>query len=298
MVNQVDDKKERNPTQSHERKSVSDRVELRKEEEVSPELNKLSGKKRKRSDTLDDPLINHMFGITRIQVPSLLKFMTDFMNQKKPIIITGLMDNWPAIRKDGQGWRNFDYLKRIAGMRTVPIEVGANYVAQEWKQTLMPLSKFIDDYILKESDEIGYLAQTQLFEQIPDLKKDIIVPDYCSLGDSDRVIIHSWFGPKGTVTPAHYDKYHNLLTQVLGRKYIRIYDTEQTPFLYPHEDKLLFNTSQVDIENPLVDKFPLFPKANYVECILQSGEMLYIPPNYWHYVRSLDISFSVSFWWE
>jgi len=112
------------------------------------------------------------------------------------------------------------------------------------------------------------------------------------------VIIHSWFGPKGTISPTHFDKYHNLLSQVFGRKYIRLYDENQSEFLYPHQDKILFNTSQVDVENPNLEKFPLFSKANFQECILETGEMLYIPPNCWHYVKSLDISFSVSFWWE
>jgi ribosomal protein L16 Arg81 hydroxylase len=25
--------------------------------------------------------------------------------------------------------------------------------------------------------------------------------------------------------------------------------------------------------------------------------MLYVPPGWWHYVRALTVSFSVSFWW-
>ena len=32
--------------------------------------------------------------------------------------------------------------------------------------------------------------------------------------------------------------------------------------------------------------------------VLQPGEMLYIPPRWWHYVKSLSVSFSVSFWWK
>jgi len=35
-----------------------------------------------------------------------------------------------------------------------------------------------------------------------------------------------------------------------------------------------------------------------MDCILEEGEMLYIPPKWWHYVRSLTMSLSVSFWWS
>lgn len=54
---------------------------------------------------------------------------------------------------------------------------------------------------------------------------------------------------------------------------------------------------KVDVEAPDLSKFADFAKATYVECILEPGDMLYIPPRYWHYVRSLEISLSVSFWW-
>uniref|UniRef100_A0A6B2L7B5 JmjC domain-containing protein 5 n=1 Tax=Arcella intermedia TaxID=1963864 RepID=A0A6B2L7B5_9EUKA len=258
-------------------------------------------RKRKRSDINFEPLLNPSLEIPRVKVPSLTCFLRNYMSCKKPVIITGLMANWPALG-GARSWNNFSYLKSIAGMRTVPIELGKNYLDKDWTQTLMPLSTFIDDYILKESEEIGYLAQTQLLDQIPELKEDIMIPDYCGLSlddsSSDEVIIHSWFGPKGTISPIHYDKYHNLLSQVFGRKYLRIYDTDQTPFLYPHQDKLSFNSSQVDAERPDLQLFPLFEKASYKECILGTGEMLYIPPNYWHYVRSLETTFSLSFWWS
>ena len=55
--------------------------------------------------------------------------------------------------------------------------------------------------------------------------------------------------------------------------------------------------SQVDVENPDLAKFPKFAEAPWMECTLQEGEMLYMPPRFWHHVRSLSTSFSVSFWW-
>ena len=61
---------------------------------------------------------------------------------------------------------------------------------------------------------------------------------------------------------------------------------------------ILYAHNQVDIEKPDMDKFLLFSNANFTEFTLHPGQMLYIPPRCWHYVRSLDISFSVSFWWS
>lgn len=61
---------------------------------------------------------------------------------------------------------------------------------------------------------------------------------------------------------------------------------------------LFFFFFQVDVENPDLIAFPEFSSAVYQECILKEGQMLYIPPYHWHYVRSLSLSFSVSFWWN
>ena len=46
------------------------------------------------------------------------------------------------------------------------------------------------------------------------------------------------------------------------------------------------------------EKFPLWRDAEYVDCVLEEGECLYIPVGWWHYVRSLSVSFSVSFWFN
>lgn len=43
--------------------------------------------------------------------------------------------------------------------------------------------------------------------------------------------------------------------------------------------------------------FPLFPGTPCYSAVLGPGDALYIPPRWWHHVRSLSTSFSVSFWW-
>lgn len=76
----------------------------------------------------------------------------------------------------------------------------------------------------------AYLAQHQLFDQIPALRRDILTPDYCALllGDeeddaaADSVATNAWYGPAGTVSPLHSDPFHNLLAQVVGTKRVRL----------------------------------------------------------------------------
>ena len=50
---------------------------------------------------------------------------------------------------------------------------------------------------------MGYLAQHPLFEQIPELARDIAEPEYCSLGSGDLHSVNAWFGPARTVCLLH-----------------------------------------------------------------------------------------------
>ncbi|PRP88691.1 lysine-specific demethylase 8-like [Planoprotostelium fungivorum] len=231
------------------------------------------------------------------------EFMISYYLLSKPVIITDCMEHWPAMNE--RKWSDLNYLKRIAGPRTVPIEVGRHYLDDDWGQKLMSLSEFIEEYVKnpRAGQPRGYLAQTPLFDQLPDLRKDICVPEYCALADDDfsgdeneeDVAINGWLGPCGTISPAHYDPKNNLLCQVVGSKYVRMYAPSQTDKLYPLAGKMK-NSSGVDVEDPDEEKFPKFRDAQYVECVLKEGEMLFIPKKWWHYVRSLSVSFSVSFW--
>lgn len=85
--------------------------------------------------------------------------------------------------------------------------------------------------------------------------------------------------------------------QVVGRKYIRLYAPSTSASVYPHTQGMLTNTSRVDLDKVDQEEFPLFATAQFTECVLEAGDMLYIPPRWWHYVKALSRSFSVSFWW-
>ncbi|XP_053675380.1 bifunctional peptidase and arginyl-hydroxylase JMJD5 [Anopheles nili] len=235
-----------------------------------------------------------------LESPSLECFGMHYYDKQQPALFKGIIDDWPAMER----WHDPNYLLSVAGERTVPIELGSQYSSDDWSQKLMKFREFVEQNICDNpgtSATIGhpaaYLAQHDLFDQIPALRRDIVVPDYIGRTDiSPR--IKAWLGPEGTISPLHTDPCHNLLCQVFGAKTVILARPEDTDKLYPHDHFVLHNTSQVDARRPDYEKFPLMREVSFHRVTLRRGDVLYIPPKWWHYVESLSPSFSVSFWFE
>ena len=215
----------------------------------------------------------------------------------------------PALEQNGNFQWNMAYFSNVMGFRTVPIEIGKRYTDDSWTQTLMTVNDFIKTYIENISPpSVGYLAQHELFSQIPELLEDFDIPFYCYSGNNsdhendDDISINMWFGPGGTVSPLHTDPRHNCLCQVFGKKYVKLYPSNQTAFVYPYDSNdLLSNTSRINLEQnfeDIVKEFPNFSDAKGYECVLNPGDILYIPPKCWHFVKSLSNSCSLSFWFD
>lgn len=65
----------------------------------------------------------------------------------------------------------------------------------------------------------------------------------------------------------------NVLIQVVGKKRVILFPPSDVEYLYMKGDK-----SQVlEIDNPDLEKYPLFSKARRYECELEPGDGLFIP---------------------
>merc|ERR1712139_634978 len=71
-----------------------------------------------------------------------------------------------------------------------------------------------------------------VLDQIPSLDADVLTPDIALCGPEGHLLRQVFFGPRGTVTPLHYDPYENALCQLVGRKYVRLYAPSETPNVY------------------------------------------------------------------
>ena len=105
-----------------------------------------------------------------------------------------------------------------------------------------------------------------------------------------------WLGPAGTVTPLHCDYDDNIFAQIWGRKRIFLSAPQHDEFLYANQANAILFGSPFDPEAPDFDKFPLARQAMMIECIVEPGEMLYVPAGWYHQVRALTFSLSANRW--
>lgn len=105
-----------------------------------------------------------------------------------------------------------------------------------------------------------------------------------------------WVGPAGTVTPLHCDYDDNIFAQVWGRKRIMLSPPHHDDFLYPSEANAILFGSPFDPEAPDFARFPLARQASIIECLVEPGDMLYVPAGWYHQVRALTFSLSSNRW--
>jgi len=202
------------------------------------------------------------------------------------------------------------------------------------------------------------MAQNDL---MPALYPDVMIPDFCCREDGDSgndngtassniglgrlYSVMMWLGPRGCVSPLHFDPLDNCFMQHKGRKRVLLFEPTATAttttttssssslklWHYAGHEGQQSNTSPINPEvldywtattkttkassnenntaaaaasNNMAEehlqKYPLFfqEAPERLECVLEPGDLLYIPAKWWHHVRSIDASASVNVWWR
>lgn len=114
---------------------------------------------------------------------------------------------------------------------------------------------------------------------------------------SRRKHANVWVGKDGYVTQLHYDLPHNLNTVLRGEKDFLVFPPGETKNLYPYS--IFDDAGPLNSRVILDDVDPRFSRvlrARFWRTTIAPGETLYLPPFFWHHVRSRGESVAANVW--
>ena len=236
-------------------------------------------------------------GASSVDVRSRLspgEFRDRYYAGNRPVILRDLMTDWQAPVK----WTS-DYLKRALGELVVEVmtnrESDPRYeMHADRHRTPMRFGDYVDRVDSgRVTNDYNLVANNGFFQRFAThaLLEDIrpLAPYLRPVKGGQQCFL--WFGPAGTVTPLHHDTSNILIAHVRGRKRYRLVPATQWRYVY-HETGVF---GEVDPETPDWSRHPEFRRATVLDVVLHPGEMLFMPVGWWHHVRALDVSITVSF---
>ncbi len=217
-------------------------------------------------------------------------FKKNYLTPRRPLVIKGLTKNWPALDK----WTP-EYLKQAVGDKTVPLY--DNSKADPSKPinsaaTEMPFADYMD-LIKSEPTELRIFF-FNIFKHAPQLLNDIVIPKDL-MGGFLESMPAMFFGGSNSVTFLHYDidLPHLFHTHFGGRKQVILFENKWKRRLYciPNATYAL---EDYDVANPDTQKFPALEGVEGSQVFLEHGDTLFMPTGYWHWMKYLDGSYSLS----
>ncbi|KAG7354237.1 cupin-like domain containing protein [Nitzschia inconspicua] len=104
--------------------------------------------------------------------------------------------------------------------------------------------------------------------------------------------IHCRFGMHGVIAENHFDQSRNAIVVLGGeRRYVLAHPNQCKRLSLLPKGHPSARHSAVDWSDPDLDSYPEFAEARGNEVVLQPGDVLYLPTNWFHYIISLNLNF-------
>ncbi|GGN45479.1 cupin-like domain-containing protein [Streptomyces fuscichromogenes] len=227
------------------------------------------------------------------------RFDRDYFLPNKPVHITDLAFEWPALKKWSPEYFASEFRYKLTSVNFNEQGVfDANETAITGPVTRMrlPFSEAVSRITARRGGRY-YMQQSEL-SGFGGLAADVRLP-YLLDEPKELVATNLWFGGKGCKSPLHYDLGDNFLVQVFGGKRILLISPDSSTSVYPAIGQNLPHCSLVNVFDPDFRMYPEYERAHRraTPVELGPGEGLFIPHRWWHAVESTEVSASVNFWW-
>lgn len=229
--------------------------------------------------------------LARVETTSPAEFFADYYSQNRPVFIE---------RADGAGggfsW-TFASIRDAVGDASVHVMRNRSagqpeHVDPAAHSCSVVLREYIDEITTVTTNEV-YLTAANHAARGP-LRR--IVEHYRPLQGvlnyaPDAWDASLWMGPRGAITPLHYDKTNVMVVALLGTKRVTLMNPFDECFLAHDDGTLTSPVNPKDIEDSPV---PLARFATSCSVDVRPGSALFVPVGWWHFVESLEPSFSMS----
>ncbi|MBD1581831.1 cupin-like domain-containing protein [Pseudoalteromonas sp. S16_S37] len=198
-----------------------------------------------------------------------------FLKQGIPVIVTGVVENWP-----GFNLFSMDYFASYYADVELPCKLDQGIQ----RMTLTQLSA----HLKNSESQVCYAPQLPFFNYLNRGKEGDLGSQACPaptwLDNFNEANI--WIG-RG-VTPLHFDGYDNFLAVIEGQKKLMLFPPDAMAAAQTNRQWCLLRA------HALAEHY-----TNYFEVIVEPGEMLYLPP-YWLHEVSVPTknAISINYWYH
>ena len=244
---------------------------------------------------------------------SAAQFRAEILPAQQPVVMRGLVADWPAVRAGRQSpqamanyLRGFDTGASADTMFGDPAIGGRFFYNDEltghnFQRRPQRIVASLDRLLAlldEPNPEALYVGAVPTPASMPGFTRDNAMP----LVDASAVP-RIWICNRVTVQ-THYDISNNIACVVAGRRRFTLFPPEQLVNLYvgPLEFTLAGQPiSMARLDRPDFDKYPRFREAlataQYAE--LEPGDALFVPYMWWHHVESRErFNVLVNYWWD
>lgn len=267
------------------------------------------------------------------KAPSPLGFLRDWVNPNLPVVIQNAFNHWPALKK----WDNA-YLRDKIGEKKVTVAVTPNgyadavledkFVMPEERE--MQFSEFLDILEGKRKDPAIFYVQKQnsnLTSEFRELSEEAAsdISWATEAFGKQPDAINFWMGDERAITSMHKDHYENLYCVIKGKKIFTLLPPSDLPLIpYRLYDPARYKVTDggnfeiieerespkesstsnkvpwiaIDPLNPDLKTHPQYAKAKPVTCVVNAGEMLYLPSLWFHHVQQAHGCIAINFWYD
>lgn len=239
----------------------------------------------------------NVFEVQRVKNISPREFHSRFAKPGIPVIFEKASADWPCAGKwtleflekeYGDTEFNLVYHKGFTPADEAPLSDYHDVIQEK-----LSLKNLVQDIRTKGSK---YLRFCPIIELKHELLKDLNLSwlkhmRTTALGCSYQ----SFIGAKGRTTPLHDDMTAFFSLLPFGKKKWTLFSTAYKPIISPEITSHGHNFSNVKIDDPDLNLYPGMNLIDRYECVLNEGDILYVPAWMWHEVENLEDSWGVGY---